>query len=110
MTSAVVEGEGLSKSFGPVEAVSAFSLTLNRGEMLCLVGPDGAGKTTAVRMLSGVLRPTSGTPRGFGYDLVRENDKVKKHIGYMSQRFTLYGDLTVDENIELLPEIHQLKR
>jgi len=110
MTSAVVEAEGLSKSFGPVEAVTAFSLTLSRGEMLCLVGPDGAGKTTAVRMLSGIVRPTSGTARLFGYDLVRENDKIKKHIGYMSQRFTLYGDLTVDENIEFFAEIHQIRR
>jgi len=110
MTSAVVEAEGLSKSFGPVAAVSAFSLTLNRGEMLCLVGPDGAGKTTAVRMLSGIIRPTSGTARVFGFDLVRESDKVKKYIGYMSQRFTLYGDLTVDENIEFFAEIHQVRR
>src|SRR4030042_4626911 len=110
MTSAVVEAEGLSKSFGPVVSVSAFSLHLNRGEMLCLVGPDGAGKTTAGRMLSGILRPTSGTVRVFGYDLVRENDKVKRHIGYMSQRFTLYGDLTVDANIEFFAEIHQVKR
>ena len=110
MTSAVVEAEGLSKSFGPVAAVSAFSLTLNRGEMLCLVGPDGAGKTTAIRMLSGIIRPTSGTARVFGFDLVRENDKVKKYIGYMSQRFTLYGDLTVDENIEFFAEIHRVKR
>jgi drug efflux transport system ATP-binding protein len=110
MTSAVVEAESLSKSFGPVEAVSAFSLTLNRGEMLCLVGPDGAGKTTAVRMLSGIVQPTSGTARVFGLDLVKENDEVKKHIGYMSQRFTLYGDLTVDENIEFFAEIHQVRR
>lgn len=110
MTSAVVEAASLSKSFGPVEAVSDFSLTLNKGEMLCLVGPDGAGKTTAVRMLSGILRPTSGTARIFGYDLVRENDKVKKHIGYLSQRFTIYGDLTVDENIEFFAEIHQVRQ
>ena len=110
MNPAVVEAEGLSKSFGPIEAVSGLSLTLNKGEMLCLVGPDGAGKTTAVRMLSGIIRPTSGIARVFGYDLVRENDKVKKHIGYMSQRFTLYGDLTIDENIEFFAEIHQVKR
>jgi len=110
MTSAVVEAEGLSKSFGPIEAVSRFSLTLNKGEMLCLVGPDGAGKTTAVRLLSGIIRPTSGTAQVFGYDLVRENDRVKKHIGYMPQRFTLYGDLTIDENIEFFAEIHQVKR
>jgi ABC-2 type transport system ATP-binding protein len=110
MTSAVVEAEGLSKSFGPVGAVSGFSLTLTKKEMLCLVGPDGAGKTTAVRMLSGIVRPTSGSARVFGYDLVRENDKIKEHVGYMSQRFTLYGDLTVDENIEFFAEIHQVKR
>jgi ABC-2 type transport system ATP-binding protein len=109
MNSVVVEADGLSKSFGPIEAVSGLNLTLNKGEMLCLVGPDGAGKTTAVRMLSGIIRPTSGTARVFGYDLVRENDKVKKHIGYMSQRFTLYGDLTIDENIEFFAEIHQVK-
>jgi ABC-2 type transport system ATP-binding protein len=110
MTSAVVEAEGLSKSFGEIKAVSGLSLTLNKGEMLCLVGPDGAGKTTAVRMLSGIIRPTSGTARVFGYDLVRENDRVKKHIGYMSQKFTLYSDLTIDENIEFFAEIHQVKR
>ena len=109
MNSVVVEADGLSKSFGPIEAVSGLNLTLKKGEMLCLVGPDGAGKSTAVRMLSGIIRPTSGTARVFGYDLVRENDKVKKHIGYMSQRFTLYGDLTIDENIEFFAEIHQVK-
>ena len=109
MNSVVVEAHGLSKSFGPIEAVSGLNLTLNKGEMLCLVGPDGAGKSTAVRMLSGIIRPTSGTARVFGYDLVRENDKAKKHIGYMSQRFTLYGDLTIDENIEFFAEIHQVK-
>jgi ABC-2 type transport system ATP-binding protein len=110
MTSAVVEAEGLTKSFGEIKAVSGLNLTLNKGEMLCLVGPDGAGKTTAVRMLSGIIRPTSGTARVFGYDLIRENDRIKKHIGYMSQRFTLYGDLTIDENIEFFAEIHQVKR
>ncbi|MGB7296135.1 MAG: ABC transporter ATP-binding protein [Candidatus Aminicenantales bacterium] len=109
MTSAVVEADGLSKNYGPVEAVSGLSLTLNRGEMLCLVGPDGAGKTTVVRMLSGIIRPTSGNARIFGYDLLREDDKVKKRIGYMSQKFTLYGDLTIDENIEFFAEIHEVK-
>jgi len=110
MTSPVVEAEGLSKSFGPVVAVSAFSLALSRGELLCLVGPDGAGKSTAVRMLSGILRPTSGTARIFGFNLVRETQKVRKHIGYMSQKFTLYGDLTVDENIEFFAAIHEVQR
>lgn len=110
MSSAVVEAEGLSKSFGPVAAVSRLSLTLGRGEMLCLVGPDGAGKTTTVRMLSGIIRPTSGAARVFGFDLVRESERIKRRIGYMSQRFTLYGDLTVDENIEFFAEIHEVKK
>jgi ABC-2 type transport system ATP-binding protein len=110
MSSPVIEVEGLSKSFRQVAAVSRLSLTLSRGEMLCLVGPDGAGKTTTVRMLSGILRPTSGTARVFGFDLVRDSDKIKKRIGYMSQRFTLYGDLTVDENLEFFAEIHEVKK
>ena len=109
MNPVVVEAEGLSKSYGPIQAVSGLNLNLSKGEMLCLVGPDGAGKTTAVRLLSGIIRPTSGSARVFGYDLVQQNAKVKKHIGYMSQRFTLYGDLTVDENIEFFAEIHQVK-
>ncbi|MBN2409911.1 MAG: ABC transporter ATP-binding protein [Candidatus Aminicenantes bacterium] len=109
MTSAVVEADGLSKQFGTVSAVAGFNLILNKGEMLCLVGPDGAGKSTTVRMLSGIVRPTSGTARVFGYDLLREADRIKKRIGYMSQGFTLYGDLTVDENIEFFAEIHEVK-
>jgi len=108
MNPVVVEAEGLSKSYGPIEAVSGLNLNLSKGEMLCLVGPDGAGKTTAVRLLSGIIRPTSGSARVFGYDLVQQSAMVKKHIGYMSQRFTLYGDLTVDENIEFFAEIHQV--
>ncbi|MFZ2053690.1 MAG: ABC transporter ATP-binding protein [Candidatus Aminicenantales bacterium] len=110
MAPIVVETRGLSKSYADLAAVSNLNLTIEKGEMLCLVGPDGVGKTTAIRMLSGIIRPTSGTARMFGYDLGREIALIKPHIGYMSQTFTLYGDLTVDENIEFFAEIHMLRR
>jgi ABC-2 type transport system ATP-binding protein len=110
MTPRAVETRGLGKSFAGLAAVSNLGLILEKGEMLCLVGPDGAGKTTAIRMLSGIIRPTSGTARLFSYDLEREISLIKPHIGYMSQSFTLYGDLTVDENIEFFAEIHELRR
>ena len=105
-----VETRGLGKSFADLVAVSSLDLLLDKGEMLCLVGPDGAGKSTAVRMISGIVRPTSGSARVFGYDLLREMSLIKSRIGYMSQSFTLYGDLTVDENIEFFAEIHELRR
>ncbi len=105
-----VETRDLSKSFNGVAAVTNLNLVLERGEMLCLVGPDGAGKTTTIRMLSGIIRPTSGTARLFGYDLERDISLIKPNIGYMSQSFTLYGDLTVEENIEFSAEIHEVRR
>jgi ABC-2 type transport system ATP-binding protein len=77
--------------------------------MFGLVGPDGAGKTTTIRMLCGILPPTTGTARIMGYDVVRETAAVKRNIGYLSQRFTLYGDLSVDENIEFFAEIHGVR-
>ena len=76
--------------------------------MFGLVGPDGAGKTTAIRMLCGILAPGGGTATVLGHDIIRESDAVKKEIGYLSQRFTLYGDLTVDENIEFFAEINRV--
>jgi len=100
---------GLSKAFEDVEAVRALDLKVGQGEMFGLVGPDGAGKTTTIRLLCGILRPTSGTARVLGYDLGRQVDKIKENIGYLSQKFSLYGDLTVDENIEFFAEIHGVR-
>jgi len=109
MSPLAVETRGLSKSFERVEAVRSLDLTVREGEMFCLVGPDGAGKTTTIRMLCGLLQPTAGRASVLGFDLVREVDEVKARIGYLSQKFSLYGDLTVDENIEFFAEIHLVR-
>lgn len=100
--------EELTKKFGDVTAVDRLNLSVRQGEMFGLVGPDGAGKTTTIRMLCGVLLPTSGTATVLGNDLIEQPNAVKKDIGYLSQRFSLYGDLTVDENIEFFAEINQV--
>lgn len=104
----VISTEDLSRSFGSVKAVDRVSLTVREGEMFGIVGPDGAGKTTLIRLLCGILLPSSGTARVLGMDLLRQADEVKREIGYLSQRFTLYGDLTVDENIEFFAEINKV--
>lgn len=106
MPEPIIETHGLTKEFAGSKAVAALDLTVYRGEMVGIVGPDGAGKTTAIRMLCGVLGPTSGSARILEYDLVAGKNEIKRHIGYLSQRFSLYGDLTVDENIEFFAEIH----
>ncbi len=106
--SSVIETHGLTKSFGDIKAVDGLSLTINEGEMFGLVGPDGAGKTTTIRMLVGILAPSAGTAIVLGKDIVRQPDLVKKEIGYLSQRFSLYGDLSIDENIEFFAEINKV--
>ncbi len=102
----VIETAGLTRDFGNLRAVDGLDLVVRKGEMFALVGPDGAGKTTAIRMLCGVLPLTSGRISILGRDLSREAASVKSDIGYLSQRFSLYADLTVDENIAFFAEIH----
>jgi ABC-2 type transport system ATP-binding protein len=104
----VIETSDLSRTFGAITAVNRLLLTVREGEMFGLVGPDGAGKTTTIRLLCGILAPTSGTAAVLGKDIVRESDGIKREIGYLSQRFSLYGDLTVDENIEFFAEINDV--
>jgi ABC-2 type transport system ATP-binding protein len=109
MSPLAVETRGLSKRFESVEAVRSLDLSVREGEMFCLVGPDGAGKTTTIRMLCGLLPPSAGEASVLGYDIVRQGGEVKNRIGYLSQKFSLYGDLTVDENIEFFAEIHLVR-
>ncbi|HTP12332.1 MAG TPA: ABC transporter ATP-binding protein [Bacteroidota bacterium] len=99
----------VTKKFDEITAVDNLSLEVRKGEMYALVGPDGAGKTTTIRMLCGITPPTSGDLAVLGFDVKTQIDEVRKRIGYLSQRFSLYGDLTVDENIEFFAEIHGVR-
>ena len=101
--------EDLHKNFGNVKAVQGIVYNIRKGELFGLVGPDGAGKTTTIRMLCGLVKPDSGSATLLDMDIVKDKNKIKDHIGYLSQRFSLYGDLTVDENIEFFAEIHNVK-
>jgi len=96
---AAVSVRDLTRSFGPLTAVDRLNLSVAQGEIFGLVGPDGAGKTTTLRMLAGLLEPTSGGALVAGFDVKRQVTEVKDRIGYMAQRFGLYGDLTVAENM-----------
>lgn len=103
-----IDIQHLTKAFDGITAVDRLNLTIGQGEMFGIVGPDGAGKTTTFRMLTGILKPTAGTAKILGHDLVTDSDEIKKEIGYLSQRFSLYGDLTVDENIEFFAETNEV--
>ncbi len=106
MNAPVIETRGLGRSFDSVAAVSDLTITLQVGDFFGLVGPDGAGKSTVIRLLCGLLSPTTGEGRILGFDLRRDVELIKSRIGYLSQSFTLYGDLTVNENIEFFAELH----
>lgn len=106
--SLVIEIQELSKQFDTITAVDGMKLSIEKGEMFGIVGPDGAGKTTLFRLLTGILIPTSGSATILGYDLISQSAEIKKEIGYLSQRFSLYGDLTIDENIEFFAEINEV--
>ena len=105
-----IEVDGLTKSFGTIEAVKGLSLRIPAGEIYGLVGPDGAGKTTTMRLLTGSMDPTSGDAFVGGHHTVREAESIKEEIGYMAQRFGLYPDLTVAENIHFYADIYGVPR
>jgi ABC-2 type transport system ATP-binding protein len=104
----LVRAQGLTRRFGALTAVDGVDLDVRRGEMFGLIGPDGAGKTTTLRMVLGLLKPDSGRIATCGLDPLRQRRRLSSRIGYLSQRFSLYGDLTVDENISFFAEIHDV--
>jgi ABC-2 type transport system ATP-binding protein len=108
MSDWAIEADGLTRRFGDFTAVDTVSFAVERGEVFGLLGPNGAGKSTTIRMLCGILLPTEGTGQVAGHDISREPEAVRARIGYMSQRFSLYQDLTVDENLEFYGGIYGL--
>jgi ABC-2 type transport system ATP-binding protein len=107
---AAITVDGLTKQFAGMTAVDRLHFTVESGEIFCLVGPDGAGKTTTMRMLAGVMTPDAGSATVAGYDVVRDPEGVKNHISYMPQRFGLYEELTVDENIRFYADLFGIGR
>lgn len=104
----VVEVENLAKRFGELTAVNNITFSINSGEVFGFLGPNGAGKTTTIRMLCGILPPTSGSGSVLGLDVIERSEEIKSHIGYMSQKFSLYDDLTVEENLRFYASVHSL--
>jgi ABC-2 type transport system ATP-binding protein len=109
MTSASVYTAGLTKIFGNFTAVDRVNLEVTAGEIFGFLGANGAGKTTTIRMLCGLLKPTSGEGKVAGIDILRDNEKIKDKIGYMSQKFSLYPDLTVMENLLFFGRLYQMQ-
>lgn len=105
-----IRAENITKTFGDFTAVDHISFEVKKGEIFGFLGANGAGKTTAMRMLSGLSIPTSGTATVAGFDVYRETEKIKKNIGYMSQKFSLYGNLTVKENLDFFGGIYGIPR
>ena len=101
-----VETKNLTKKFGSFVAVNQVNFYIPKGEIFGLLGPNGAGKTTTIRMLCGIIKPTSGTGTVLGFDITKEPEQIKKRIGYMSQKFSLYNDLTASENINFYASLY----
>jgi ABC-2 type transport system ATP-binding protein len=106
----IIETTNLTKRFKATVAVDGLNLAVKRGEIFGLVGPDGAGKTTTIRLLAGIMVPTEGVATVGGYDTVKQAEEIKKRIGYMAQRFNLYGDLSVTENLRFFADVFQVGR
>ena len=108
MSEPMIEVEGLTKRFGTFTAVDHVSFTVGKGSIFGFLGPNGSGKTTVIRMLCGILQPTEGTARIGGHDIVRDLEPIKEMIGYMSQKFSLYDELTVNENLIFAGKLYGL--
>src|SRR4029079_8793765 len=108
MPEPMIQVEGLTKRFGTFTAVDHISFTVGKGSIFGFLGPNGSGKTTVIRMLCGILQPTDGTARIGGHDIVRDLDPIKEMIGYMSQKFSLYDELTVNETLIFARKLYGL--
>lgn len=108
--SAAIRARGLTRQFGALTAVDHVDLTIPRAQIYGFLGPNGSGKSTTIRMLCGLLRPTSGSVSVLGYDVARDSEKVRRKLGYMTQKFSLWEDLTVGENLEFIANIYSIGR
>lgn len=106
----VIDVYGLNKHFGPKHVVKDFSLAVERGEIFGFLGPNGSGKTTSIRMLCGLLRPDSGSGTCLGHDVIRETAAIKREVGYMTQRFSLWEDLTIRENLDFVARMYGMSQ
>ncbi|MGD8376299.1 MAG: ABC transporter ATP-binding protein [Acidobacteriota bacterium] len=106
----VIEVEGITKRFGDLTAVDHIGLEVHRGEIYGFLGPNGSGKTTFLRMLCGLLRPDDGRGSCLGYDILRESESIKRRVGYMTQRFSYYEDLSVQENLDFVARIYGIPK
>ena len=109
MTAHAIHFDRVTRRYGAVTAIDALTFQVTAGEMFGLIGPDGAGKTTTIRLAGGLLRPDAGAIRIFGRDPIAEHRAITADVGYLAQRFSLYGDLTIDENIAFFAEIHGVR-
>jgi ABC-2 type transport system ATP-binding protein len=109
-TDLAIDVENLNKHFGDKHVVKDFSIEVPRGRITGFLGPNGSGKTTTLRMLCGLLTPDSGSGKCLGFDIVREADAIKRRVGYMTQKFSLYEDLTIEENLLFMARVHGLDR
>ncbi|HEY7239940.1 MAG TPA: ABC transporter ATP-binding protein [Burkholderiales bacterium] len=109
MSSLAIDVHGLNKHFGDKHVVNDLSLRVNRGEILGFLGPNGSGKTTSIRMMCGLLTPDSGSGTCLGYDILRESREIKRRVGYMTQRFSFWEDLSIRENLDFVARIYEMR-
>jgi len=110
VTEMVIQVDNLSRNFGDLKAIQHLNLEIEKGNIYGFLGPNGCGKTTAIRLLTGLLKPTEGTVQVLGYSLPKDAEKCRMHIGYMTQKFSLYDDLNVEENLKFIAKIYGLSR
>lgn len=106
----VIDVHGINKHFGDKHVVQDLDMQVRKGEIFGFLGPNGSGKTTSIRMLCGLLTPDSGSGQCLGYDVLRETAAIKRHVGYMTQRFSLWEDLTIRENLDFIARMYGMKR